>query len=130
MERGRSSRGAHPIERGSQRFPKHVRLRQRCDFLAAQRSGRKLHTRHFLVVIAPAPSAIGRLGITITKKVGNAVTRNRLKRLVREFVRTTPGWVPPGRDVVVIAKRSAASVRGLAEVESDLLPVGSSLRQC
>jgi ribonuclease P protein component len=130
VERHRSSRESHPIERGSQRFPKQVRLRRRSDFLAVQRSGRKLHTRHFLVVVAPAPSANGRLGITVSKKVGNAVTRNRVKRLVREFARTTPGWVPPGRDVVVIGKRSAAAVRGLGEVEADLLRVGSQLRPC
>ncbi len=49
----------------------------------------------------------GRLGITVTKKVGNAVVRNRIKRMLREWLRTN-GWVPPGWDVVLVAKDSAA----------------------
>jgi ribonuclease P protein component len=131
VERHRSVQGSQPIERGSQRFPKQVRLRRRSDFLAVQRGGRKLHTRHFLVVVMPRASANGRLGITVSKKVGNAVTRNRVKRLVREFARTTPGWTPPGDcDVVVIAKRSAAEVHGLVAVAADLGRVRGQLGPC
>jgi ribonuclease P protein component len=53
------------------------------------------------------PLMAGRLGITVTKKVGNAVVRNRIKRLVREWMRLH-GWVPVGWDLVVVAKDSAA----------------------
>jgi ribonuclease P protein component len=49
----------------------------------------------------------GRLGLTVTKKVGNAPVRNRIKRLVREWLRTH-GWVPTGWDMVVVAKDTAA----------------------
>lgn len=59
----------------------------------------------------------------MSKRVGNAVTRNRIKRLVREYVRRER-WVPSGRDVVIIAKQSAASLGGYAEVSAVL----SSLR--
>ena len=66
----------------------------------------------------------GRLGITVTKRVGSAATRNRITRLVREFVRQTQGWLPTGMDVVVVAKKSAANLGGLADVASDLCRVG------
>ncbi len=56
--------------------------------------------------------AFGHLGITASRRVGNAVTRNRIKRAVREWYRRSRGMVPPGLDLVVIARRPAAALRG------------------
>ena len=50
-------------------------------------------------------SSSRRLGITVTRKVGNAVFRNRAKRVTREAFRRTRDGLPPGTDVVVIVKR-------------------------
>ncbi len=83
------------------------RLKRRTDFRRVQGSAQRVHTRHFLVVLAPG---LGRVGITITKKVGNAVERNRVKRLVREVFRRHRQWFPEGIDVVFIAKRGAPAV--------------------
>ena len=95
------------------RFPKSRRLRKRADIVRVQRTGNALHSRYFVVVCDgvsdDVPNA-GRLGITVSKKVGNAVVRNQVKRLVREFVRTAqPPWLVKHLDVVVIAKRQAAT---------------------
>lgn len=78
----------------------------------------------------PAESPVsGRLGITASKKVGNAVVRNRVKRLVREYVRRHQ-WVPPGVDVVIIAKRSASELHHYDQVTADLARIGSRLASC
>ncbi len=102
-----------------ERFPKCRRLRKRREFLAVQGSGEKVHTRHFLLLARRDPNSGGRVGITVSKRVGNAVARNRVKRMVREVARTTPGFLRPGRDVVVVAKRGADSLTSEA-VRSDL----------
>ena len=49
-----------------------------------------------------------RLGITASKKTGNAVKRNRTKRLIREFFRLNKSFLPHGYDIVVVAKRGAS----------------------
>ena len=71
------------------RITKEMRLRRRAEFLAVQSDGRKLHGRHLLAIARKRsdPLLVGRLGITVTKKVGNAVVRNRIKRLIREWMR-------------------------------------------
>jgi ribonuclease P protein component len=82
---------------------KEMRLRQRIDYLAVQSGGRKLHGRHVLAIARQRADAnlAGRLGLTVTKKVGNAVVRNRIKRLVREWLRLH-GWIPAGWDIVLV----------------------------
>src|SRR5687768_11520291 len=86
-----------------------MRLRQRADYVSVQSDGKKLHGRHLLAIAKQRTDATfgGRLGITVTRKVGNAVVRNRIKRLLREWLRTN-GWVPQGWDMVLVAKDSAA----------------------
>lgn len=86
-----------------------MRLRQRADYLAVQSAGTKTHGRHILGIARKRDDSqlAGRLGLTVTKKVGNAVVRNRIKRMLREWLRLH-GWVPRGWDLVLVAKDSAA----------------------
>lgn len=114
----------------SERFPSQRRLRKRREFLAVQEGGRKTRTRSFVVLCSPRqmPDCPGRLGITVSKRVGSAVVRNRIKRLVREFVRKNPDWLPAGRDVVVIGRRAAADLPGLAQVAAELGAIEGRLR--
>jgi ribonuclease P protein component len=60
-----------------------------------------------------------RLGITVSKKVGKAAVRNRVKRWVRESCRRMPELTPPGMDLVVVA-RPAAVERGFEGTATEL----------
>ncbi len=97
-------------------LPKLERLRQRREYLKVQRSGRKVHLGDLIAFVRPsacaaAADAFCRLGVTVSSKVGNAVVRNRVKRLLREAWRESKELFPSGHDVVLVAKRSAAEAR-------------------
>ena len=100
---------------------KEMRLRQRADYVAVQTDGKKVHGRHVLAIARPRlePECAGRLGLTVTKKVGNAVVRNRIKRMLREWMRLH-GWVPSGWDMVLVAKDSAARQVHPHDFDADL----------
>jgi ribonuclease P protein component len=95
---------------GPYAFPKSVRLRRRREFLQLQRQGQRRHSRGFVVIQAPARTGTSRLGVTVSSRVGNAVVRNRVKRLVREIFRERRPDLPALLDIVVIAKPDAAQI--------------------
>lgn len=76
--------------------------------MRAQQSGRKLHSDSFLVFVLPRDATGGtRIGVTASSKIGGAVARNRVKRLVREAFRRHKLLFPTGLDIVFIAKKGA-----------------------
>lgn len=84
------------------------------------RRGRRVGTRWFLVFVAPREGGReARLGITVTRRVGGAVRRNRIKRLVREWFRIHSRDLG-AFDVVVVAKRDTPPDLRLAAVREDL----------
>jgi ribonuclease P protein component len=85
------------------RYPKTSRLRTRPEFLRVQGEGRRRHTSHLVLIRQPASTSRTRLGVTVSKRIGNAVTRNRVKRLIREAFRVRQADIEPV-DLVVIAK--------------------------
>ncbi|MEZ4367822.1 MAG: ribonuclease P protein component [Kofleriaceae bacterium] len=108
-----------------------MRLRRRREFLTVSNSPTttKLVTRHFIALLARrADDEIARLGITVTKKVGHSPTRNRIRRLTREWLRTH-GWLAAGWDVVLIAKSAAAALVARDELSRDLSTVQRHLAE-
>jgi ribonuclease P protein component len=68
-------------------FHKQERLLKRPEFLQFTDARQKVHTSHFILLWKFSGESSFKLGITVSRKVGNAVVRNRIKRLVREFYR-------------------------------------------
>lgn len=115
-----------------------ARLTRSGDFDAVYRRGRSAANRH-LVVYAFARAADdspARLGLSVSRKVGNAVARNRVKRVLRERFAEISAGLPPGTDLVVIGrpgvaeylegKGSAALGERLAELAGRAVPRGAS----
>jgi len=101
---------------------------QRIDFQRATGAGSKFTARYFQVFVRErGDGGATRLGITVTRKVGNAVRRNRIKRLVREWYRLRT-YELGSRDLVVIAKRGIERCLRLPQVSADLDAVLASLR--
>jgi ribonuclease P protein component len=89
----------------SERFPKHMRLLKRCDFLKVQNKGDKFCTPSLIILVRSNTKGNTRLGISVSKKFGNSVKRNHFKRSVREVFRRNQQLFPCDADVVIIPKR-------------------------
>lgn len=100
------------------------RLSRSAEFERVYRQGRSSANRHLVLYTFPNPgTARPRLGLSVSRKVGGAVERNRVKRLLREaFARAEPE-LAPGQDVVLVARPAALELverEGLRGVEASL----------
>jgi len=72
--------------------------------------GKKIYTKNFIVIFLPGSFERTRIGITVSKKVGSAVTRNRVKRFVREHFRLNQHLIKGYWDINIIAKKKASNI--------------------
>ncbi len=102
-----------------QSFPKRVRIRKRREFLKIYKEGKKIQSKYLIIHYMPNNLGHPRIGITVTKKVGKSVIRNRWKRLIREVFRKNRGKFPP-YDIVITVKRGYTPP-SYKELEEDLI---------
>lgn len=100
-------------------LPKETRLRKRVDFFPKRVRTRKIQTKHFTIICSENRKSGPRIGMVASKKVGNAVTRNRVKRLVREFFRLNRSKMHRAEDIIVIA-RPMARIERFGDIEEEL----------
>ena len=117
QSRSRPSSRASIAVRAQLSFAAADRLHRSAEFLRLQRNGVRFQSPNFVLYAGnldhdPTRS---RLGITVSRRVGNAVVRNRVKRRVREFFRKVMrAELPPRTSIVVIARSSAGALESAA----------------
>jgi ribonuclease P protein component len=104
------------------------RLKNPRDFSLVYSQGRPRFGKYVVVSSLPTDLEVSRVGFAVSKKVGNAVTRNRIKRRLRAIIQEVAPNVEPGFDLVIGAKRSCVEV-DFAQLRADLFRVlqGSNL---
>jgi len=89
-----------------EQFPKAKRLQKRKDFLNVYQHGSRYSCALFNIYLLNQNEAQGRLGISVPRRVGNAVARNRIKRAIREYFRKNSSLFS-GMDVVIDVKSAS-----------------------
>ena len=108
-------------------LPKAARIREEREFRAAFTRGRSYKGDLIVVYVLPRRGEAVRLGFTTVKKIGGAVERNRIKRLLREAAKRLMPNLRPGTDVIVLARTRAAGAslnELVAELEKLLVRAG------
>lgn len=99
---------------------KEYRLAKREDFNKIYRYGKSMANHQFVLYYLPQPKLENfRLGISVSKKVGNAVVRNRLRRMVKEIIRLKKESVTPHYDYILLARKPAVDM-DYAEMEKSI----------
>ena len=95
-------------------------LKKNRDFQNVYKKGKSYANRYLVMYVLKNDTERNRLGISVSKKVGNSVIRHHLTRLIREGYRLQEDMFNSGLDMVIIARPAAASI-GYEEAESALL---------
>jgi len=91
-------------------FKKEDKILKRREFLQLQRCGKKIQDSNFIVIYSEGRFDKKRIGITASKKIGNAVKRNKIKRLIREHFRMNRDKIAEFMDINVIVKKRAGEI--------------------
>lgn len=98
-------------------------LKKNKDFQVVYKNGKCVVNRYLVMYILPNGKEKNRIGISVSKKVGNSVVRHRVKRLIKESYRIQEARFSNGLDIVVIARKSART-RTYADMERALVHLG------
>lgn len=86
-------------------------LNKNKDFLSLYRKGRVIASKTIVIYFRKNNLSYNRFGITVGKKIGNAVHRNRAKRVIRQAYRENELALPIGIDIVIVARTAAVNVK-------------------
>ncbi len=105
------------------RYPHSESLKKNRDFQLLYKEGKSCANRYLVLYVKENGLEKNRLGVSVSKKVGNSIVRHRITRLIRESYRLHEDMFNSGLDMVVIARVSAKD-REMREIESALLHLG------
>ena len=86
-------------------FSARERIRKKRDFLFLYKEGKRYKGKYFNLIYFPNNLSFSRTGIIVSKKIGSAVTRNKIKRLMRELFRRNKGFLKEHLDIIILIKK-------------------------
>ncbi len=98
-------------------------LKKNSDFQKVYRRGKSYANKYLVMYINKNDTQQNRIGISVSKKVGNSIVRHRLTRLIRESYRLSEEKFDCGLDIVVVARANAKG-KGFAEIDSAMMHLG------
>ena len=98
-------------------------LKKNKDFQEVYKKGKSFANRYLVMYVKENESQRNRLGISVSKKVGNSIVRHHLARLIRESYRLNEAEFETGIDIVVVARISAKD-KGFHDIESAMFHLG------
>lgn len=89
-------------------FEKKIRLLKSEEYLNLRKKSKRLENTEFYLIFKKNQYQYSRIGLTVSKRIGNAVVRNRIKRIIRDYFRKNRHLIKINIDINMIAKKSAA----------------------
>ena len=111
----------------SEGFPHEVRIVRSSDYRKLYKTAKKVHSERFILFWRENGLGHHRLGLTVSRKVGNAVVRNRAKRLFREIFRKCFREIPGQADIIINVKASYAKANYI-ELRTEFLAAAQKIR--
>jgi ribonuclease P protein component len=105
------------------RFPKTARLTESSEYARVKREGRAFHGKYMVLGVFRGKAST-RFGLIASRRVGNAVMRNRLRRRLREIVRVSQPMILPGLWIVLVLRPAAGRVN-VDALRSEYLALGA-----
>ncbi len=110
--------------RNTARWPRSQRIRRRADFVLCYAEKKRYFTKYFVLFVRKHEENGWRAGFTVSKKMGNAVRRNSIKRVLREIFRLHGHGICKGLDIVVVPNKNLHDTPvSFALIYSDIAPV-------
>ncbi|MFQ6110374.1 MAG: ribonuclease P protein component [Candidatus Aminicenantales bacterium] len=107
-------------------FPSSLKIQKREEFRLIYSKGERFSSHSFSLFVLGKGFGKGRLGITVTKKVGKAVKRNRIKRMIREIFRKNKDKFGERIDIIVHTRPEAAN-KSYQELEEEFLTLAKDI---
>lgn len=111
---------------GQYSFTRAERILKSKDFALIRKEGKRVASKNFVIFLKVNSLGIRRLGLAVSTKVGGAVQRNRIKRLLRECFRLNKEILPPSMDIFISVKQGFSPL-GYKDVEAEIKSVISGL---